>query len=58
MYGYKVVEAADGYEAVEKSVQHQPDFILMDLGLPVMDGATATGIIRGIEGFETSESLR
>ncbi len=44
-YGYEVVEAADGYEAIEKSVQYHPDLILMDLALPIMDGATATKLI-------------
>lgn len=51
-YGYEVIEAGDGYEAVEQSVQHHPDLILMDLALPIMDGATATKIIRKIEGFD------
>src|SRR5215213_3398924 len=51
-HGYEVVEAADGYEAVEKTVQFHPDLILMDLALPIMDGATATKIIREIEGFD------
>ena len=51
-HGYEVVEAADGYEALEKSVQYHPDLILMDLALPVMDGATATKLIREIEGLE------
>ena len=51
-HGYEVVEAADGYEAVEKTVQYHPDLILMDLALPIMDGATATKIIREIEGFD------
>ena len=51
-HGYEVVEASDGYEAIEKSVQYHPDLILMDLALPLMDGATATKIIREIEGFD------
>jgi two-component system, cell cycle response regulator DivK len=51
-YGFEVVEAADGYEALEKTVQYHPDLILMDLALPVMDGATATKLIRKIEGFD------
>ena len=51
-YGFEVVEAADGYEALEKTVQHHPDLILMDLALPIMDGATATKLIRKIEGFD------
>jgi two-component system cell cycle response regulator DivK len=51
-YGYDVIEAADGYEAIEKSVQFHPDLILMDLALPIMDGVTATKLIRELEGFE------
>lgn len=51
-YGFRVVEAADGYEALEKTVQFHPDLILMDLALPIMDGATATKLIRKIKGFD------
>lgn len=51
-YGYDVIEAADGYEAIEKSLQYHPDLILMDLALPVMDGVTATRLIREIEGLD------
>ena len=51
-YGYDVIEAADGFEAVEKSVQYHPDLILMDLALPIMDGTTATKLIREIVGFD------
>src|SRR5215212_7528353 len=51
-YGYEAIEAADGYEALEKSIKYHPDLILMDLALPIMDGATATELIREIEGFD------
>lgn len=51
-YGYEVVEAENGEEAVERVKQKSPDLILMDLSLPVMDGLTATQIIRKTEGFE------
>ena len=51
-YGYEVVEASDGYEAFEKSIKCHPDLILMDLALPVMDGVTATKLIREVEGFD------
>lgn len=50
-FGYEVIEAADGQEAVEKVKQIHPDLILMDLSLPVMDGLTATQIIRKFDGF-------
>jgi two-component system, cell cycle response regulator DivK len=46
-YGYEVEEAADGKEAVEMIRNHVPDLVLMDISMPVMDGLTATRIIRG-----------
>ncbi len=52
LYGYQVVEAANGEEAVEKYVQYHPDLILMDLALPSTNGASATKIIRKIEGID------
>lgn len=45
-YGYQVVEAADGIEAVERFKNLHPDLILMDISLPVVDGLTATKAIR------------
>ncbi len=50
-FGYQVVEAADGKEAIERVKQSHPDLILMDLSLPVMDGLMATQQIRKVEGF-------
>ena len=44
--GYDVIEAADGYEAVELAVEQQPDVILMDMAMPVLDGLYATRAIR------------
>jgi len=40
--GYDVIEAANGYEAVERATEKLPDIILMDLALPRMDGWEAT----------------
>jgi CheY-like chemotaxis protein len=45
-HGYEVVEAADGYDAVKKAVSSNPDLILMDIAMPVMDGIQATQAIR------------
>jgi two-component system, sensor histidine kinase len=45
-YGYRVVEVADGREAVEAAVQLCPDLVVMDLNMPVMDGLAATERIR------------
>lgn len=48
-YGYKVLEAKNGMEAVKAVLQQMPDLILMDLALPNMDGVTATKTIRELE---------
>lgn len=40
--GYRVDEAADGHEALEKAFALLPDIILMDLSLPGIDGWQAT----------------
>jgi two-component system, NarL family, response regulator LiaR len=41
-----VGEAADGAEALEQARQLQPDVVVMDLLMPVMDGIAATRAIR------------
>jgi CheY-like chemotaxis protein len=45
-YGYQVIEAADGREAVELALSACPDLVVMDLNMPVMDGLAATERIR------------
>ena len=40
--GYRVAEATNGIEAIDKTVELMPDIILMDLALPRMDGWEAT----------------
>jgi CheY-like chemotaxis protein len=51
--GYLVVEAANGYEAVEIVKQEPPDLILMDMSMPEMDGVAATRRIKKLA--ETDE---
>jgi DNA-binding NarL/FixJ family response regulator len=41
-----VGEAADGAEALRLARELRPDVVLMDLLMPVMDGITATGLLR------------
>src|SRR5262245_63335568 len=45
--GYRIVLAVDGHEAVSKGRSASPDLILMDLGLPGIDGFEATRQLKG-----------
>jgi len=36
--GFDVIEASNGRKGVERALSDQPDLILMDLSMPVMDG--------------------
>lgn len=42
-----IIEAEDGALAVERAKQEQPDIIIMDMKMPVMDGYMATEILSG-----------
>lgn len=44
--GYNVAYAKNGEEGVKKALSWQPDVILMDLRMPVMDGFNAINEIR------------
>lgn len=44
--GYSVIPAVDGGQGVDLARSEQPDLILMDLSLPVIDGLEATRLIR------------
>jgi CheY-like chemotaxis protein len=44
--GHTVLQAANGVEAVDHATRLEPDLILMDLAMPVMDGLTATKLLR------------
>ena len=41
-----VGQAGDGKQAVAMAVEHKPDVILMDIGLPYLDGVEATQCIK------------
>jgi two-component system, OmpR family, KDP operon response regulator KdpE len=45
---YIVFEACDGKEALKSSVEHHPDLVILDLGLPDIDGVEVTRQIRKV----------
>jgi len=47
--GCRVVEAANGQDAIELAQAEHPDLVLMDLNMPVLDGFNATLRIREYE---------
>lgn len=44
--GYDVVIATDGQQGVDMARSEDPDLVLMDLNMPVLDGWQAAGILR------------
>jgi two-component system KDP operon response regulator KdpE len=45
---YDVLTASSGTEALEKAARHPPDLVILDLGLPDIDGVD---VIRGLRGW-------
>ena len=49
--GYDVDVAASGEEALRRAASSHPDVVLLDLGLPGIDG---TDVVRGLRGWSTA----
>jgi two-component system KDP operon response regulator KdpE len=49
-HGYRLVEAATGHEGLQAAETRQPDLIILDLGLPDMDGLE---VIRQLRAWST-----
>ena len=44
--GYTVRTAADGFQCLESAANEKPDLILLDIGMPRMDGMEALGHLK------------
>lgn len=51
-FGYDVVEASNGREAIVRATADRPALILMDVMMPELDGFDAARAIRRIPGLE------
>ena len=47
--GYETLEATTGQQAVDLTIEHTPDLVLMDIQLPDIDGIEALGRLRADE---------
>lgn len=46
MRGYSVIEACNGQEALEMLEQSQPDLLMLDISMPILDGFATVRKIR------------
>ena len=53
-HGYQVVVAHNGLDAIEKAGEIQPNIILMDIQMPVLNGMEAISRLRADPRFEST----
>lgn len=52
--GFTVFTAQDGFEALSKIADHQPDIIFIDIMMPRLDGYQACALIKGNPRFSST----
>ena len=52
--GFEVITAGDGFEALAKIVDHQPDVIFMDIMMPRLDGYQTCALVKNNERFKST----
>ena len=56
--GYTVYEAANGQEALNAAIADRPDLIILDLGLPDIDGVEVTRRLREWTQYSDPDLIR
>src|SRR6478752_6316327 len=57
LWGYQTQVANDGVKAIERAREFCPDVILLDIGLPGMDGIAVARTLRGADWFDGTAVL-
>ena len=47
--GYEILHAANGEIGIKMAVEHVPDLVLIDIGLPDVDGHTVVTLLRQVD---------
>ncbi|MBL8167123.1 MAG: response regulator [Acidobacteria bacterium] len=50
LQGFDVITARDGDEGFSQAIQHQPDLVITDLNMPILDGVELARLIRREDG--------
>lgn len=53
----EVIEACDGQEAIDLALKHTPDFMILDIGMPKIDGFGVVSTLRDIKIFHATPIL-
>jgi DNA-binding response OmpR family regulator len=48
LHGYRLLHAADGESGLLMAIEEKPDLILLDVGLPDIEGMTLAALIKGV----------
>ena len=52
--GFKIDEAANGQDALDKTIRLKPDLVLLDLRMPIMNGFEVIRRVRGLPGIKNT----
>lgn len=55
--GFSVIGAKNGKDGLDMAIEHEPDMILLDIVMPVMDGMTMLNLLRATKWGKTARVI-